>query len=149
MKILLLVLTTICLGLGALLAQDAVEKKVSKPETSAKSAEPKNVTPDEVEQLMKSDPKPLIVDVRTPQEFANGHIAGAKNIDINDPDFAKKIGALNAKSPVIVHCAAGRRGAKALPTLSQHKFPAIYHMNGGLNAWKAAGKPVEAGGSSQ
>ena len=143
MKTVVAVFIASSVAFGQLLGEDVVEPKSGKKETSVKTEQTTNVTPDEVEKLMKSEPKPLIIDVRTAEEFANGHIAGAKNIDINDPAFAKKVAALDQKAPVIVHCAAGRRGAKALPTFSHEQFPAVYHMNGGLNAWKAAGKPIE------
>ena len=103
----------------------------------------KDVTPDEVEKLLAKDPKPIVLDVRTPEEFADGHIAGATNVDAHDPDFAKKVAQLDQKRPVIVHCAAGGRSGRMLPTVSAQKFPEIYHMNKGFSAWSAAGKPVE------
>ena len=109
----------------------------------AKVGEVKNVTPEEVVKLIKENPKTLVLDVRTPEEFAAGHIAGATNADIMNDDFAQKIAKLAKDQPVVVHCGSGTRSAKALPTIVQQKFPVIYHMNGGFTAWKAAGKPVE------
>jgi rhodanese-related sulfurtransferase len=118
------------------------------PATSAtakdsRKREAKDVTPDEVEKLLAKEPKPIVLDVRTPEEFADGHIAGATNVDAHDPDFAKKVAQLDQKRPVIVHCAAGGRSGRMLPTVSAQKFPEVYHMNKGFSAWSAAGKPVE------
>ncbi len=110
---------------------------------ASKAGEVKNVTPEEVAKLLKDNPKTLVLDVRTPEEFAAGHIAGATNVNLQDADFAQRIAKLAQNQPVVVHCGAGTRSAKALPTIVQQKFPMIYHMNGGFTAWRAAGKPVE------
>jgi rhodanese-related sulfurtransferase len=100
-----------------------------------------NVTPDQAEKLLKENPKTIVLDVRTPEEFSRGHIPGAKNVDFNDDDFAKKVGALDPATPVLVHCAAGGRSTQALPSLKDKKV--VYHLNQGFSAWEKAGKPVE------
>ena len=105
----------------------------------------KNVSPDEAEALIKNSPKLVILDVRTPEEFAAGHIAGAKNVDFFGDDFEKQIAALDPASPVLVHCAAGNRSAQAVKKIEAlKKFDAVYHMKAGYNGWAAAKKPVEA-----
>ena len=48
---------------------------------------------------------------------------------------------------MVIHCASGKRSARALPVLREQKQPALYHMDGGLKAWKDAGLPVEAAGA--
>jgi rhodanese-related sulfurtransferase len=112
---------------------------------SADDAKPasnvQNVSPDEAEKLLKENPKTIVLDVRTSDEFAKGHIPGAKNVDFFDDDFAKKVGALDPATPVIVHCAAGGRSAKSLEFLKDKKV--VYHLKDGFNAWEKAGKPVE------
>lgn len=101
-----------------------------------------NGTPDDAEKLLASNPKVTVLDVRTPAEFASGHIKGAKNISSADPDFAAKVAALDKSQPVILHCAAGGRSAKVLPKVEAQNFPSVLHLDGGFNAWKEAGKPV-------
>jgi len=103
------------------------------------------VTPDEAALLMKSKSAPaLVIDVRTPDEFADGHIPGAKNVDFLGDDFEKQIAALPTDRPLIVHCAAGNRSSKAVAKLAATgKFAEILHLKSGFNGWKAAGKPVE------
>lgn len=104
----------------------------------------KDVTPDEAALLLKSDMKPLVLDVRTPDEFAAGHIPGATNVDFLEDNFEKRVAALDATGPVILHCAAGNRSSQALKKIiALKKFGAIYHLKSGFNGWKAAGKPLE------
>ncbi len=107
-----------------------------------KSARVANGTPDDVEKLLATNPKATVLDVRTPEEFASGHIKGATNISSADPDFEKKITALDQSQPVVVHCAAGGRSGRMLPKVEALKFPSVLHMNGGFKAWEKAGKPV-------
>jgi phage shock protein E len=106
-------------------------------------AAPKNVTVNEAEKLIKEDPKVVVLDVRTPEEFKAGHIAGAKNIDFNGDNFEKQIAALDKSKTYIVHCAAGGRSGQACKIIEQVKLPSVYHMNEGFKTWEKAGKPVE------
>ena len=103
----------------------------------------KNVSPDEAEKLLKDHPKIVVLDVRTPEEFAKGHIAGAKNVDFKAADFAEKVAALDKGKIYLVHCAAGGRSSKTLDLMKGKNFAALYHLNEGFKAWEKAGKPVE------
>ncbi|MEO6742610.1 MAG: rhodanese-like domain-containing protein [Chthoniobacteraceae bacterium] len=115
-----------------------------KQPAAAKVSPVKDVTPDEAAALMKDKPGVLVLDVRTPDEFADGHIAGAKNLDFLGDDFEKGLAALPTDRPVIVHCAAGNRSSKVVAKIEALKLPVqILHMKAGFNGWKAAGKPVE------
>jgi rhodanese-related sulfurtransferase len=107
------------------------------------AAAPKTVTVNEAEKLIKADPKVVVLDVRTPEEFKAGHIAGAKNIDFNGDNFEKQIAALDKSKTYVVHCAAGGRSAQACKVIEQVKLPNVYHMNEGFKTWEKAGKPVE------
>src|SRR4051794_20936540 len=78
----------------------------------------KNVGVEEFEKL-RSNKSTVVLDVRTPKEFAVGHIPGATNIDVNSPDFAKKVAGLDTNKVYLVHCAAGVRSAKACARMSQ------------------------------
>ena len=102
-----------------------------------------NVTPDQAEKLLKEKKDVVVLDVRTPDEFKAGHIAGAKNVDFQSDDFKKQIDGLDKSKSYLVHCAAGGRSTRALKILEADKFEHLYHMNGGMTAWKEAGKPVE------
>ncbi|MES2571491.1 MAG: rhodanese-like domain-containing protein [Verrucomicrobiota bacterium] len=101
----------------------------------------KHVTPNELEPLL-AQKKVVVLDLRTPEEFASGHIAGARNIDFNGADFKEKIGALDKSQSYVVHCAAGGRSTRSLPVFDEQQFKSILHLDGGLKAWTAAGKPI-------
>ena len=101
------------------------------------------ISTDAFEAKISSLPKPQLVDVRTPQEFAAGHLAGSQNINWNAPDFEQNIEKLDEKRPVLVYCAVGGRSGKAAIRLAQLGFGEVYDLAGGFNAWKAAGKKVE------
>ena len=139
MKILPVLLTAIVLSFTPhVVADDA------KQPAAAKASAAKDVTPDEAALLMKGKAPVLVVDVRTPDEFAEGHIPGAKNLDFLGDDFEKGLAALPTDRPVIVHCAAGNRSSKAVAKIEALKLPVqILHLKSGFNGWKEAGKPVE------
>ncbi len=94
------------------------------------------------ENLVKEG-KVTVLDVRTADEYKEGHIAGAKNIDFTENDFEKKIGDLDKSKPYLVHCAGGGRSTNSLEDFKKLGFQSIYHLDGGFRAWQAAGKPVE------
>lgn len=85
----------------------------------------------------------IVLDVRTPKEFAAGHIAGATNIDYYATNFVAQLGQLDKSKPYLLHCASGARSTKCLPHLELQGFKYILHLDGGFNAWQAAGNPVE------
>jgi rhodanese-related sulfurtransferase len=105
------------------------------------ASEPTNVTPDEAEKLINSRKDLVILDVRTADEFEDGHIKGAKNVSFLDDDFEQKLKEVEGK-PVLVHCASGGRSAKAVKQMLGKQFPELYHMGGGMKAWAGAGKEV-------
>lgn len=103
----------------------------------------KDVSPEEAAKLLQNNPKIVVLDVRTPEEFAAGHIAGAKNVDFKAADFAAQVAALDKGQTYLVHCAAGGRSGKTLDLMKGHHFNAIYHLKEGFKAWEKAGKPVQ------
>jgi rhodanese-related sulfurtransferase len=103
----------------------------------------KNVSPDEAEKALKERKDVVVLDVRTPEEFKAGHIAGAKDIDFKAPDFAKQTGALDKNKTYLVHCGGGGRSTNSLEVFKEQKFSSILHLDKGFKAWEAAGKPVE------
>jgi thioredoxin 1 len=83
-----------------------------------------------------------LVDVRTPEEFADGHLEGAVNIDWLADDFASKTTSLDKSKPVLVYCAFGGRSEEALNSLKQAGFADVHDLVGGIKAWKKGGGPV-------
>jgi rhodanese-related sulfurtransferase len=95
----------------------------------------KKVSKTEFEELMKKTGAQLI-DVRTPREFSNGFIEGAKNIDYNGDSFEKQMKKLDKTKPVLVYCAAGGRSENAAELLQEWGFKEVYDLEGGYNGWK-------------
>lgn len=93
--------------------------------------------------LDAKDANITVVDVRTSEEFSEGHIAGAKNIDFRAADFADKLAALDKSKPVLVHCGAGGRSTSSLETFKKLGFKTVIHLDGGFTSWVKAGQPVE------
>ena len=84
-----------------------------------------------------------LVDVRTPEEFSEGHLVGAQNIDWQNEDFAINVGALDKSKPVLVYCRSGNRSKEAADYLFSNGFTTVYELDGGITGWTAAGKPTE------
>jgi len=102
----------------------------------------KNVGVDQFDKL-RQQTNTVVLDVRTPKEFAAGHLPGAVNIDWNADDFGKKVAALDKSKTYLVHCALGGRSAKASDKMTTLQFTDVYNLEGGIKAWEKAGKPVE------
>ena len=89
-----------------------------------------------------ADPAVFLVDVRTPEEYAEGHLRGASNIDWNAPDFLEQVtSACPKETRVAVYCRTGRRSAEAAKALSKAGYD-VANLTGGIVGWQEAGKPV-------
>lgn len=79
-----------------------------------------------------------VIDVRTPEEFAAGHIGKAVNIDVQSADFETRAQTLISKDkPVAVYCRSGKRSQRAVSALSAMGYKVIYDLKGGYLAWEA------------
>lgn len=111
-------------------------------EAAAESTKVDHVDAKGAAELLASDAKPVVLDVRTPEEYAEGHIEGSTMIDFKAPDFEAKVAELDRDQTYLIHCRSGRRSTDALPTLEKLGFKHIVHLDGGFNAWSEAGEPV-------
>lgn len=107
----------------------------------AQPTEPKNITPDELEKLAKDNPKIVILDIRTPIEYQEGHIAGAINFNAMDEKFDADLNKLDKSTPLVIYSGTSGRSTRTLPKLVQLKFLQIYHLEPGFRGWQSAGKP--------
>lgn len=93
--------------------------------------------------LYESNPDLFVLDVRTPAEFANGHIPKARLIPVDELD--DRIGELPARDTLIlVNCAAGGRSTAACETLAQHGFTRLLNLAGGMHGWQGPRTREEA-----
>jgi rhodanese-related sulfurtransferase len=89
-----------------------------------------------------SNPGFFIMDVRTPEEFAAGHIDRAVNINLALKDFRTRLDDLERKDIYLVYCRSGNRSAQAIEVMKDLRFEKIYHLSSGISGWMAAGFEV-------
>ena len=96
--------------------------------------------------ITDNPPEDLVVlDVRTPEEFAEGHLEGAVLVDFYAADFAEQLAALDTDVPYLVYCRSGNRSGQALGVMEQLGFASAVDVDGGIVAWTDAGLPVTTG----
>jgi rhodanese-related sulfurtransferase len=91
---------------------------------------------------MAAKKKSKIIDVRTPEEVAEGHLADASTFNFLSPDFTSQVAGLNKKGTYLLYCRSGSRTRKAADAMQKMGFKHVYMLEGGINAWKEAGKEV-------
>jgi phage shock protein E len=92
--------------------------------------------------LLQKNKKIVVLDVRTPGEFSQGHIANAINIDINQPDAIEKINKLDKNSSYLVYCRTKNRSGTVANYMVQNGFATVYQMMDGITGWNMNSLPV-------
>ena len=101
------------------------------------------VSPTDAAATIEEAPDDLVIlDVRTPEEFAEGHIDGATMIDFYEPDFAEQLATLDPDVPYVLYCRSGNRSSQARTIMSELGFTTVDDVDGGILAWQSAGLPV-------
>lgn len=107
-----------------------------------------SVSAPEFDKEIKADSVQLL-DVRTPQEYAEGHIDGALNINIQSDDFRRLVEKeLSKDSTILVYCRSGRRSMEAAEILTELEYKVV-NLKGGIIGWKEYGLPVTTEGKSK
>jgi len=96
-----------------------------------------DVTVDEARSLIESKPDLVVLDVRTPSEYEDGHIEGAINIHVDE--LEERLGELDPGDELLVYCRTGNRSTRAVRLLEENGFTKVLHMDGGVVAWGEAG----------
>jgi phage shock protein E len=89
-----------------------------------------------------SEPGIVVIDVRTPSEYAAGHLQGAINIDFQSGYFQEEINKLDKGVTYAVYCRSANRSGQAVKIMSDLGFTKLYDMDGGVIDWTAAGKSL-------
>ena len=136
---------SVSLVIGAVLASGCVGK-----ETPTQTIG--NITPQEAFALIQENqdnPNFVIIDVRTPEEFANEHLKNAINLDYRCETFEDELNKLDKNKTYLIYCRSGRRSGNALDIMAELNFREVYNMLDGINGWKAEGLPTIQGTPTQ
>lgn len=90
------------------------------------------------------DDRITVIDVRTPEEFAEGYIEGAALIDFYADTFAGEIAALDHDQTYLIYCRSGNRSGQTHALMQELGFDQVYDLDGGINAWSAQGLALAA-----
>lgn len=101
------------------------------------------ISMDEFENKLSKSRDAQLLDVRTPEEYGEGHLKNADNIDYKSADFKDQIAKLDKNKPVFVYCLSGGRSAAAAIVLRENGFREVYDMKGGYLKWNTSGKTIE------
>jgi rhodanese-related sulfurtransferase len=112
------------------------------PQAMAADPLPLNLPPADANAFIASA-KPVVIDVRTPDEYASGHLEAATlQLDFRAPDFKDKLDKLDRNAVYLIYCRSGHRSGQALAMMKDMGFMNIHDIAGGITAWTAAGLPV-------
>ena len=139
---------TSCGGGGDSSGDDATVTTRAAEEGSSSLGAPSftSVSPEDAAAITADPPDGLVVlDVRTPEEYAEGHLDGAVLVDFYDADFADQLAALDKDVPYLVYCRSGNRSGQTIPLMQQLGFDSAVDVDGGILAWAGAGLPVTTG----
>jgi len=97
-----------------------------------------NLDVNQVSEMVAENQEIVLIDVRTPEEFQEGHLEGAKLINFYDTDFQEEIKKLDSAKKYVVYCRSGGRSSKSVSAMKKMGFTDVYNMSGGILAWKRA-----------
>lgn len=101
----------------------------------------RHVGPQEFSELIDNGTG-ILLDVRTPNEFNNGHIEGAKLMNFYAPDFASQLLELPKSKPIYIYCNVGIRSSRAAGFLVSNGYQKVYNLQQGILVWHRQGYPV-------
>ena len=119
-----------------------VEQQTAAPDQEAQIQIIEDITTPEALALIennRNNPEFVIIDVRTPEEFAEGHIENAVNIDFYSATFRDDLDKLDKDKTYLIYCRSGRRSGLAVPMMQELDFMEVYDMLGGIARWTAEG----------
>ncbi len=103
----------------------------------------KTVSSTVFDKIIKTEKITQLLDVRTPQEYSDGYLNKATNINWNSDNFITSIEKLDKTKLVLVYCKAGGRSAKAAQKLVELGFKNVINLDGGIESWITSGLPTQ------
>jgi rhodanese-related sulfurtransferase len=110
---------------------------------NSQSKKYKNQDVTTVSKIIETTNNLQILDVRTPQEFEEGHLKNAVNKNWYDSNFSSKLENLDKSKPILIYCKAGGRSTRASEKLTEMGFKKVLNMEGGIDQWSVSGFPTE------
>lgn len=101
----------------------------------------KALSADQMHKMIQKD-NPLIIDIRTPEKFKDGHINGAQNVEFHPETFLTEMDKLPRDRDLYLYCGKGLKTEKARDLVADLEFKNIYLLTGGITSWKKAGYPL-------
>ena len=144
LKDFMMLVLSLLLVIGATLTGGCVGQEAEAPTQPAPAQIIEHISPQDASTLIhenQNNPDFVILDVRTPEEFAEGYIENAINIDFYAETFRNDINQLDKNKTYLIYCRSGRRSADALGIMAELGFTEVYNLLGGIIDWKAAGLP--------
>ena len=130
--------------LALVMALAVVVAACSGSESTAVTQSIELVSPARAAEVIEEQPEGLVVlDIRTPEEYAEAHLADAIVVDYYAPDFADQLDALDKNVPYVLYCRTGNRSSDAVKTMKSLGFAQVYEIDGGIVNWYEQGFPVE------
>lgn len=146
LKNLLMLLLSVLLVVGVVLAGGCAGNQTATQETPAQVTQViEDVTPQEAFTLIqdnRNNPDFVIIDVRTPEEFADGHIENATMIDFYSVTFRSEIDSLDKDKNYLIYCRSGGRSGQARDIMEELGFQEVHNIAGGMIDWNAEGLPT-------
>ena len=118
---------------------------LSHNQTTSSAEEVTNMSAKETSKLInqnKGDKDIVVLDIRTPGEFAAGHIENAVNIDYFSQNFQSQLDQLDKSKNYVMHCKSGGRSGRSVSIFKELNFKNLIHMNGGFDEWAQSGLPI-------
>ena len=110
----------------------------------AEAATARNVSPEEAYSMVVKHDSLYLLDVRTPGEFQQARLEGAKLIPIGQ--LLNRLPEVPKDRPILVYCAVGSRSAQVVNYLARQGYPEVYNLYGGIYSWAQDGYPILQGG---
>lgn len=123
--------------------QQAQERPADSFTTQTERGRYETIPVAQAQSLIQTTSDLQVLDVRTAEEFAGGHLQKAVPLDFYAPDFQERLNQLDKQKPYLIYCQSGRRSAKTLDLMKAAGFARVYELAGGFLAWQAAGAAVE------
>lgn len=142
MKNLIIIMLASILSISCNNAQDTSDSASSVNNETADKAIAKTIAVEVFKNKVEAPDKALILDVRTPSEFANGHLKNAENINWLDKNFNALVEKYPKDQRILVYCQSGGRSSAAMNRLQQLGYKEVYNMQGGYSTWHSKGFPT-------